>query len=279
MAAAIGTSPPAMNRLRQPMSGSTWIPSTPASVAPSGTQTMVMVTATGRRRAGTYSAASVAAFGIAPPRPMPARNRRPPSSPASGRTPRRRSARQTGSCCRAARCGGRCDRRRGRPPGRRPSSRDSRARRPARRRGAAGATPPSAWESRSRAAGCRCRRRRWSAPPARRASADSTVNRPESSSSATLTAWSRTAIYLRLHAWHFRLKATTFAQLPPEGGSYRHSVPFRLKAETTAPLAPWHSGTLAPLKDVYNPMDRSLYQQDACVPAPVIRLPPQRLNS
>jgi hypothetical protein len=38
-------------------------------------QTMVIVTANGRRRSGTYSEASAAAFGIAPPRPRPAAKR------------------------------------------------------------------------------------------------------------------------------------------------------------------------------------------------------------
>ena len=65
--------------MRQPSSGSARMPSSPASVAPSGTQTMAMVTAMGRRLAGTYSAASAAAFGIAPPRPMPASSRSTPS--------------------------------------------------------------------------------------------------------------------------------------------------------------------------------------------------------
>ena len=57
------------------------MPSNPASVAPSGTQTMAMVTAIGRRLAGTYSAASAAALGIAPPSPMPANRRSTPSIP------------------------------------------------------------------------------------------------------------------------------------------------------------------------------------------------------
>ena len=38
-------------------------------------QTIVSVTANGRRRSGTYSDASAAAFGIAPPRPRPATKR------------------------------------------------------------------------------------------------------------------------------------------------------------------------------------------------------------
>src|SRR6266702_4222183 len=41
--------------------------------------TIVRVTANGRCRRGTYSDASAAAFGIAPPSPKPARNRRTPS--------------------------------------------------------------------------------------------------------------------------------------------------------------------------------------------------------
>ena len=52
------------------------MPSSPAMVAPSGTHTMVSVTAIGRYRRGTYSAANVVAFGIAPPRPAPASSRR-----------------------------------------------------------------------------------------------------------------------------------------------------------------------------------------------------------
>ena len=40
---------------------------------------MVSVTAKGRCRLGTYSEASAAAFGIAPPSPSPARNRKTPS--------------------------------------------------------------------------------------------------------------------------------------------------------------------------------------------------------
>jgi hypothetical protein len=49
--------------------------SSPASAPPSGIETIVSVTASGRLRAGTYSEASVAALGMAPPRPTPARNR------------------------------------------------------------------------------------------------------------------------------------------------------------------------------------------------------------
>ena len=47
---------------------------------PNGMQTIVNVTANGRCRRGTYSEASAAAFGMAPPKPSPARNRRTPSS-------------------------------------------------------------------------------------------------------------------------------------------------------------------------------------------------------
>jgi hypothetical protein len=42
---------------------------------------MVSVTAIERQRFGTYSAASAAALGIAPPRPIPARKRRTPRLP------------------------------------------------------------------------------------------------------------------------------------------------------------------------------------------------------
>src|SRR5262249_37522168 len=68
---------------RQPKRGSSRPPTKPASDPPSGMQTMVSVTANGRFRIGTYSDDSAAAFGIAPPRPNPARNR----SAVSARTP------------------------------------------------------------------------------------------------------------------------------------------------------------------------------------------------
>jgi hypothetical protein len=75
----MGTMPPAMKSERHPYTG----PRSPAIVLatkpPSGMQTMVSVTAKGRCRRGTYSEARAAAFGIAPPRPMPARNRSTPS--------------------------------------------------------------------------------------------------------------------------------------------------------------------------------------------------------
>jgi len=47
----------------------------PASVPPSGMQTIVSVTANGLWRSGTYSDDSAAAFGIAPPSPRPAKKR------------------------------------------------------------------------------------------------------------------------------------------------------------------------------------------------------------
>ena len=74
-AATTGDEPPSMNNVRHPAVDSRRMPSRPANVAPRGTQTMAMVTASGRRGSGTYSAASVAALGIAPPRPMPASRR------------------------------------------------------------------------------------------------------------------------------------------------------------------------------------------------------------
>ena len=74
-ASAIEISPPAANNTRQPNAGMTIAASSPASAPPSGMATIVNVTASGRLRAGTYSEASVAAFGMAPPRPRPARNR------------------------------------------------------------------------------------------------------------------------------------------------------------------------------------------------------------
>ena len=67
--------PPATNNPRQLVAESHWLPRIPASIAPSGTQTMVAVTAIGRCARGTNSAASVAALGMAPPSPIPARNR------------------------------------------------------------------------------------------------------------------------------------------------------------------------------------------------------------
>ena len=69
------------NNPRHPIVGSTAIAANPASVAPSGTQTIARVTAKGRWRSGTYSAASAAAFGIAPPSPIPAISRSTPSVP------------------------------------------------------------------------------------------------------------------------------------------------------------------------------------------------------
>ena len=61
--------------MRQPNTGMTYPATNAASVPPSGTQTMVKVMANGRCRRGTYSEASAAAFGIAPPSPSPARKR------------------------------------------------------------------------------------------------------------------------------------------------------------------------------------------------------------
>ena len=71
-----GRIPPTRNRPRQPKRGSTCAPTSPASDPPSGMQTIVSVTANGRCRIGTYSEESAAAFGIAPPRPKPAKKRR-----------------------------------------------------------------------------------------------------------------------------------------------------------------------------------------------------------
>jgi len=75
-AIASGRMPPTRNSPRQPKRGSTCAPTRPASDPPSGMQTIVSVTANGRWRFGTYSNESAAAFGIAPPRPKPAKNRR-----------------------------------------------------------------------------------------------------------------------------------------------------------------------------------------------------------
>ena len=67
--------PPMMKSARHPLVGMTSAASSPASAPPSGMHTIVAVTAKARRRIGTYSAASVAAFGMAPPSPIPARSR------------------------------------------------------------------------------------------------------------------------------------------------------------------------------------------------------------
>ena len=90
--------PPRAKRVRQPNTGMTYPATSAASVPPSGTQTMVKVMANGRCRRGTYSDASAAALGIAPPSPRPARNRRTPraqrlstSAAAAVRTPKMRT--------------------------------------------------------------------------------------------------------------------------------------------------------------------------------------------
>ena len=71
-----GSAPPRTKSVRQPNTGMTYPATNAASVPPSGTQTMVKVMANGRCRRGTYSDASAAALGMAPPRPRPARKRR-----------------------------------------------------------------------------------------------------------------------------------------------------------------------------------------------------------
>ena len=80
------------------MIGMTYPATSAASVPPSGTQTIVSVMANGRYRRGTYSEASAAALGIAPPRPSPARKRSAPraqrlstSATAAVRTPKMRT--------------------------------------------------------------------------------------------------------------------------------------------------------------------------------------------
>ena len=70
-----GTTPPAMNSGCHPNFGMICPAIAAATTPPSGMQTIVSVTANGRCRRGTYSEASAAAFGMAPPRPMPAMNR------------------------------------------------------------------------------------------------------------------------------------------------------------------------------------------------------------
>ncbi len=79
-ASAIGTTPPTMKSARHPYAGATRLAIELARNPPSGMQTMVSVTANGRCRRGTYSDASVAALGMAPPRPIPAMNRSTPSA-------------------------------------------------------------------------------------------------------------------------------------------------------------------------------------------------------
>ena len=73
-----GIAPPSAKSVRHPNTGMTYPATNAASVAPSGTQTMVRVMANGRCRRGTYSDASAAALGMAPPSPRPARKRRTP---------------------------------------------------------------------------------------------------------------------------------------------------------------------------------------------------------
>ena len=79
-ARAMGANPPSRNKFRHPSDGNTSAPTIPASVPPSGMHTIVIVTASARRREGTYSEASAVAFGTAPPNPTAARNRNVPSS-------------------------------------------------------------------------------------------------------------------------------------------------------------------------------------------------------
>src|SRR6185503_5264668 len=71
-----GRMPPVLNNARQPAASRNWLPRSPARTPPIGTHTIVAVTASGRPAGETYSAASVAAFGSAPPRPSPVRNLR-----------------------------------------------------------------------------------------------------------------------------------------------------------------------------------------------------------
>ena len=151
------------------------MPSSPASVAPSGTQTIVMVTAMGRDwRTGTYSAASAAAFGIAPPSPRPAKNR---SAPERGTSVAKRDGQrhhaEDDHAAKQRRPPAEPVAGQARRPRRRSSCRGSRARRPARSRCAARPTRASPSGMTMPRAGCRCRRRRSSAPSERRASAGS----------------------------------------------------------------------------------------------------------
>ncbi|MCY1534124.1 hypothetical protein D9M68_694830 [compost metagenome] len=75
------------NSVRHPYSGSTCEANSPASMPPSGTQTMVAVTARVRRRAGVNSAVMVVALGNAPPMPSPATKRSSATVSASGARP------------------------------------------------------------------------------------------------------------------------------------------------------------------------------------------------
>lgn len=74
-----GMAPATANRVRHPYTGNRSAAIRPPSTPPSGTHTMVEVTAKLRLRAGVYSATSAAALGRAPPSPNPANNRSAPS--------------------------------------------------------------------------------------------------------------------------------------------------------------------------------------------------------
>lgn len=84
---ASGSAPPRKNSMRQPYKGRMWAENRPASIPPRGTQTMVAVTATVRRRAGVNSAVMVVALGKAPPIPSPATKRSSATVSASGARP------------------------------------------------------------------------------------------------------------------------------------------------------------------------------------------------
>ncbi|MNL12842.1 hypothetical protein D3C87_1337230 [compost metagenome] len=79
--------PPMKNDARQPYSGNTWPEKKPANMPPSGTHTMVAVTASVRRRAGVNSAVMVVELGSAPPMPSPATKRSTATVSASGASP------------------------------------------------------------------------------------------------------------------------------------------------------------------------------------------------
>src|SRR5450830_1640950 len=86
-ASTSGNAPPMKNKPRQPYSGITAPANRPANMPPSGTQTMVAVTATVRCLAGVNSAVMVVELGNAPPMPKPAIRRRMAMVSTSGARP------------------------------------------------------------------------------------------------------------------------------------------------------------------------------------------------
>jgi len=71
-----GATPPTRNTDGQPKRGISAAAISPPSAAPSEKPQNIAITIVARRRCGLNSAVSATAFGIAPPRPSPVRNRR-----------------------------------------------------------------------------------------------------------------------------------------------------------------------------------------------------------